>query len=239
MTEEYFSTEEKLRYHRTYGGYRDELCYAARRMEKIGAVPYNGLKVGKSEDVFKRALQQSKKENRAVALYLHSGTIEGMFMITPTYNPDWDMFVERAQQARWDKPIEEQKKEEEFDRFKNYEYGKRLYMEWDALTNEQCYAAERMEKIGAVPYRGRLSGYCEDIFKSALRQSKYENRGVALHLNSGEIQGMFLITPSCNPDWKSFVENAPKARWDKSIEEQKKEEKMMTMAGRLKGKEKA
>ena len=239
MSEENFNTAEKIKIFKKYGSYGDELCYAARRVEKIGAIPYDGFNNGLPKYIFKRAINQSIESKKMVAVYLNSDEIKGLFLAAPDYDAEdinywWDGFVKGQYGKRWDKPIEEQKKEEEFDRFENYEYREALYKNWHVLSNEGFYAAERLEKLGVKPYSGRHDGTDFDIFKKALSEATEKGHKVGVAINSGRLQGLFVVSPDnahkddVETTFNHLLDNQTKLRWDKPILQQKAEEKMMT-----------
>lgn len=245
MTTEDFSTRERIETMTAYGSGSDEVCYAARRLKKIGAVPFSYFNGEDAKDVYKKATDMAKESNQMVAVYLNFWEVEGLLLITPGHpNSDeiiWSDVKEMAAKDRWDKPIEEQKKEEPFDRFQIYEYGKKLYEKWGVTSKEGQYAAERLEKLGIKPYDGRMNGNVSDIFWNAMKQAKANNNQVALHLNSGVIKGLFVVAPENMADDKEFatqrfnqyVKNQQNLRYDKPIAVQIAEEKQ------LKGKENA
>ena len=228
MREEIFSAEERKNAIETYGSFSDEVCYAMRRLRKIGATPYIGKYYGDKEDILRRAIQQARKTNKLVSIYL-SGN--GLFSISPQYGYEgWDNFVESAPKNRWDKPIEQQKKDEEFDRFRNYKYGLMIYKKWGVASDEGCYAAERLEKLGIKAYKGKISSDIEDTFKMVVDEATRINKKVAINLTSGILTGLFVISPlkegeTVEKRFDYFVENQKKLRWDKPVEQQKAEEK--------------
>ncbi|MBO6282065.1 MAG: hypothetical protein J6N49_06010 [Alphaproteobacteria bacterium] len=241
MTEENFSTRERVDALKTYGSPSDEVCYASRRLQKIGAVPFNGREDGLSKDVYSRAIKQAKENNEMVAVYLSSGEVQGLFLVTPGHtspdliDSDWHEFTKNADNNRWDKPIEEQKKEEPLDRFSVYEYGKKLYEKWEVFSKEEQYAAERLERMGVEPYVGKMNGNVSDIFWNAMKQAKAENNKVGVKLRSGVINGLFVVGPEPMADdkeyaalrFEQYVENQQKFRYDKPIAMQKAEEKQL------------
>ena len=202
-----------------------------KRLAKIGATPYAGNCSGDKEDVLQRAIKQAKKTNKLVSLYLNDN---GLFTITPQYNYEgWDNFIKSAPEKRWDKPIEQQKKEEEFDRFRNYEYGLMLYNKWGVTSDEGCYAAERLEKNGIEPYKGRCSTDIREMFAMVVSKASQINKNVAIDLNSGYLTGLFVVSPlkegeTIENRFDYFVTNQKKLRWDKPIEQQKAEEKAIS-----------
>ena len=244
MNTEKFSTAEKVEAMKTYGSSSDEVCYAARRLRKIGAVPYTGDRSDPQKDVLARAIMQAKENNQMVSVYLGQGEGNGLFLITPGYfdarfiDGYWPVFAQDASKDRWDKPIAEQKKVEEFDRFSNYEYSVNLFNKWDVLTLEGLYAAERMEKSGIEPYEKRLHGADNQYiaFKEAAKQAKEKNNSVGLKISFGPIHGLFAIAPDKRADddefikelFDHYVKNQQKLRWDKPLEQQKAEEKMLS-----------
>ena len=66
-------------------------------------------------------MQQAKRENNMVAVYLYNDEINGLFVVAPekgTDKPDYcadryKIYKESQKEYRWDKPIEQQKAEEQ------------------------------------------------------------------------------------------------------------------------------
>lgn len=238
MTKETFSTKERIEALKTHGASSDEACYALRRLQKIGAVPFNGIADGSAKDIYTQAIAQAKKNNQMVSVYLNSGEVKGLFLATPGHpSPDvmdsyWPYFKSNAQKNRWDKPIEEQKKNEPFDRFSVYEYAKKLYEKWDAVSIEEQYAAERLEKMGVKPYNGNGATDVADVFWGAMKQAKADKNRVGVMLNSGVIKGLFVVEPQDMADdrgyailaFKQYVKNQQNLRYDKPIAIQQMEE---------------
>lgn len=238
MTKETFSTKERIEAIKTHGTSSDEVCYALRRLQKIGAVPFNGIVDGSAKDIYTQAIAQAKKNNQMVSVYLHSGEVKGLFLATPGHpSPDvmdsyWPYFKSNAQENRWDKPIEEQKKNEPYDRFSVYEYAKKLYEKWDAVSIEEQYAAERLEKMGVKPYNGNGATDVADVFWGAMKQAKADKNRVGVMLNSGVIKGLFVVEPQDMADdrgyaisaFQQYVKNQQNLRYDKPIAIQQMEE---------------
>ena len=178
MTTEKFTTREKLDAMKAYGTCSDEVCYAMRRLERIGVPPYNKDYHYDAKELYTRALNQAQKNNQMISVYLNSEEIQGLFVVTPGHpSPDpagayWRNFKEYATKERWDKPIEEQKKAEPFDRFEIYTYSQQLYKKWDVISLEGQYAAERLEKQGVEPYSGEYHSLSSELFGSAMKQAK-------------------------------------------------------------------
>lgn len=243
MSTENFSTEERIETMKAYKSQSDEVCYAARRLKNIGAVPFTGSYEGENKDILAEAIIQAKNDNQMVAVCLPKGEGNGMFLISPGYvdarfiDSYWPVFVENAAKDRWDKPLEEQKKAEKFDRFENYTYTCKLYDKWNTLSKEGLYAAERMEKRGIEPYEKRLSGAPDtfESFKDAMLQAKEKNKRVGIYL-SGDINGCFVIAPEKKANDDSFVKdsyafykkNQNNLRWDKPLEQQEIAEKTVS-----------
>ena len=239
MTTEKFTTREKLDAMKAYGACSDEVCYAMRRLERIGVPPYNGNETSDVREIYLCALNQAQKNNQMVSVYLNSGEIQGLFVITPGHpSPDpagayWNVFKEHAQEKRWDKPIEEQKKEEHFDRFQIYTYAQQLYKKWDVISLEGQYAAERLERQGVEPYSGQYHSLTSELFGSAMKQAKESNNKVGIYLNSGQIRGLFVVDPDAMADNKEYVasrfehyvKNQQNLRCDKPIAVQLMEER--------------
>ena len=230
MTDE-ISTIEQVVAMKIYGSCSDEVCYASRRLQKIGAVPFTGRYDGKVQDVYSMAIAQAKKNNEMVSVYLDSGEVKGLFLVTPGHpSPEfidsyWPVFKEKANNSRWDKPIEEQKKEEPLDRFSIYEYEKKLYEKWGAISKEGQYAAERLERMGVKPYTGRITGDAFDLFWNAMKQAKKDNNKVGVYLNSGIITGLFVVAPEARANdqeyatskFEQYVKDQQRIRYDKPI----------------------
>ena len=230
MTDESFSKREQVDAIKTYGSSSDEICYASRRLQKIGAVPFTGMYNGEVQDVYSRAIAQAKKNNEMVSVYLNSGEVKGLFLVTPSHpSPEfidsyWPVFKEKANNSRWDKPIEEQKKEEPLDRFSIYEYEKKLYEKWGVISKEGQYAAERLERMGVEPYTGRITGDAFDIFWNAMKQAKKDNNKVGVYLND-IIKGLFVVAPEARANdqeyatskFEQYVKDQQKIRYDKPI----------------------
>ena len=239
MTKETFSTKERIEVLKAYGACSDEVCYAMRRLERIGVPPYNGNETSDVREIYLCALNQAQKNNQMVSVYLNSGEIQGLFVITPGHpSPDpagayWNVFKEHAQEKRWDKPIEEQKKEEHFDRFQIYTYAQQLYKKWDVISLEGQYAAERLEKMGVKPYNGNGATDVADVFWGAMKQAKADKNRVGVMLNSGVIKGLFVVEPQDMADdrgyailaFKQYVKNQQNLRYDKPIAVQLMEER--------------
>lgn len=230
MTDESFSKREQVDAIKTYGSSSDEICYASRRLQKIGAVPFTGMYNGEVQDVYSRAIAQAKKNNEMVSVYLNSGEVKGLFLVTPSHpSPEfidsyWPVFKEKANNSRWDKPIEEQKKEEPLDRFSIYEYEKKLYEKWRVISKEGQYAAERLERMGVEPYTGKITGDAFDIFWNAMKQAKKDNNKVGVYLND-IIKGLFVVAPEARANdqeyatskFEQYVKDQQKIRYDKPI----------------------
>lgn len=243
MTDENFSKREQVDAIKTYGSSSDEVCYASRRLQKIGAVPFTGMCNGKVQDVdvYSMAIDQAKKNNEMVSVYLNSDEVKGLFLVTPG-SPEfidsyWPVFKEKANNIRWDKPIEEQKKEEPLDRFSVYEYGKKLYEKWGVISKEGQYAAERLERMGVEPYTGRVTGNASDIFWNAMKQAKKDNNKVGVYLNSGIIKGLFVVAPEARANdqeyatskFEQYVKDQQKIRYDKPIAMQRAAEMQLNI----------
>lgn len=113
-----------------------------------------------------------------------------------------------------------------------------IYRKYDSMDEKVCYAVERLEKLGVKPYVKSFTGNgtCFDFFKDAAEQATRKNHKVAIFLTSGEIKGLFVISPDKNVGdeeymkgkYKDYVDNQKRLRWDKPIEQQKAEEKAMS-----------
>ena len=194
--------DEQKKAYALYGNNSDEVCYAQRRLEKLGVEPYSGKLYGDSKDVLGRAIDQARKDKKSVAVFLENAEINGLFVVSPGQAPatlTYADFVANAAQQRWDKPIEQQKKEEEFDRFKDYEYRKKIFELYGTASEEVCYAHERLEKSGIKPFSGKYNGDVQDIFAAAMQQAKAENKKVAVNLYSGVMTGLFVVAPDKLP----------------------------------------
>lgn len=235
---ENITAKEKIDAIKTYGSCTDEVCYAAKRLEKIGAEPYAGSENGTVKDILERAITQAKKREKSVAVHLSSGTINGLFMITPGFAPidiAYEYVKENQEKLRWDKPVEKQKEEEEFDRFRDYNYGKRIYRDYDTVTLEVCYAAERLEKRGISPFKNKGNETVDKIVKSAIDEANKQKAPISVSLNSGTLKGIFVISPQADEKFggadnffSHLVKNQDKLREDKPIAEQKALEKAIS-----------
>ena len=224
----------------------DEVCYAHKRLDKLGVKPFSGKYAGSSEDILRGAITQAKQNKESVSVFLNCAEVQGLFVVSPKQplaTLTYADFVANAAQKRWDKPIEQQKKEEEFDRFRSYEYREKIFDLYRAVSEEVCYAHERLEKMGVKPFSGKYNGDVQDIFTAAMQQAKAENNKVAFALFGGGIGGLFVVAPdklADNPDYckakfEEYKKNQRKLRWDKSIEQQKIEEKasLQKVGGRV------
>ena len=228
--------EQKAKIFDLYRTATDEVCYAHKRLDKLGVRPFSGKYIGSSEDILRRAIAQAKQNKESVSVFLNCAEVQGLFVVSPGQAPatlTYADFVANAAQQRWDKPIEQQKKEEEFDRFKDYEYRKKIFELYGTASEEVCYAHERLEKSGIKPFSGKYNGDVQDIFAAAMQQAKAENKKVAVNLYSGVMTGLFVVAPdklADNPDYckakfEEYKKNQQKLRWDKPIEQQKIEER--------------
>ena len=112
--------KQKAKISNLYGIDSDEVCYAHERLVKLGVKPFLGRRFGSSDDKFAEAMRQAKAENRRVAVYLSSGVISGLFVVSPDKSADdpeyckskFEEYRKNQQKLRWDKPIEQQKTEE-------------------------------------------------------------------------------------------------------------------------------
>lgn len=234
-----FSITEKKEAIRTYGSGRDEVCYAHKRLEKIGVNPYEGEKTRTTKGILEDVIELARKSNKSWSVYLENMDVWGLFVITPGSAPVDTMYqhlVQNAEKERWDKPIEEQKKEEEFDRFKTYEYQKEVYEKYGAVTDELCYADERIKQQGIKPCNGRNDGTDFEMFTRATLQAELNKEKVAVFLDSGRIRGLFVVSPDerigedgyLENKFESYVKNQKKYRYDKPIPQQKAEQKLHT-----------
>lgn len=139
-------------------------------------------------------------------------------------------FSQEENALRCDKPIEKQKKEQEFDRFENSEYVSELQKNWGATSLEKRYAAERLKRMGVIPYQGKKIGRVDEIFALVVQEASKTGKKQAINFHSGVINGMFVVPPLKEGDtveemFERYVKNQDRLRWDKPIEKQKAEEK--------------
>ena len=190
------TTDEQKK--KAYGNNSEEVCYAQKRLEKLGVEPYSGKLYGTSEEVLGRVIDQARNDKKSVAVFLENAEINGLFVVSPGQAPanfTYSDFVKNADQRRWDKPIEQQKKEEEFDRFRDYEYKKKIFGLYGTASEEVCYAHERLEKSGVKPFSGKYNDDVQDIFAAAMQQAKAENKKEAVNLYGGVMTGLFVVPP--------------------------------------------
>ena len=238
--------EQKVKIFGLYGTASEEICYAHERLEKLGVKPFSGKYDDTSVNILRKAIVQARQDKESVSVFLNCDEVRGLFVVSPGQAPaslTYADFVKNAAQKRWDKPIEQQKKEEEFDRFKSYEYEKKIFGLYGTASEEVCYAHERLEKLGVKPFSGKHDGAAQNIFVAAMQQAKAENKKVALALFTGDIRGLFVVSPdklADNPDYckakfEEYKKNQKKLRWDKPIEQQKMEEKasLQKVGGRV------
>ena len=120
MTED-FTPEERKTTFAYYGSDSDEVCYAASRMEKIGALPYFGKGQETDIEVYEGAFMQAAETGVDRIFYLKG--IGGLFLASRdssiAFRRDrsytelcFNDFIENKDKLRWDKPIEQQKAEE-------------------------------------------------------------------------------------------------------------------------------
>ena len=233
---------QKLKILNIYGAASEEVCYAHERLMKLGVEPYTGSVDGKTITILKSAIEQAKKDGKSVAVMLNDETVRGLFTVSPSQAPammTYMEFAEHGDKMRWDKPIEQQKKEEEFDRFREYEYKRKIFNLYGTASEEVCYAHERLEKLGVVPFQGAYDGMVGDIFAAAMKESKEIDKKVALFLDSGVVTGLFVLSPDkkandpayCSSKFQEYVKGQKKLRWDKPIEQQKAEERSSSSKG--------
>ncbi|HCU58675.1 MAG TPA: hypothetical protein DIC64_01700 [Alphaproteobacteria bacterium] len=233
------SEAEKIKIFHTWGSMDEKVCYAVDRLEAMEVKPYQKSfkEHGDGFDFFKDACQQAAKEGQKVAVYLNSGEIKGLFVVTPDEQVNneehlrnkYKDYVKNQTKLRWDKPIEEQKKEEKSDQYTEKGYGLKLYKKWGVLSKEGQYAAERLEKLGIEHYEGKCSTDIRTMFGSVVDEATRKNKKVAVQLNSGALYGLFVVSPLKEGETKEskydyFVANQKRLRWDKPIEQQKAEE---------------
>ena len=199
--------EQKAKIFDLYRIATDEVCYAHKRLEKLGVEPFSGKYDGDSKDILREAIAQAKHNKKSVSVFLNCAEVQGLFVVSPGQAPanlSFADFVENAAQKRWDKPVEQQKKEEEFDRFKSREYREKIFDLYSTASEEVCYAHERLKKLGVEPFSGKYNGDVQDTFTAAMQQAKAENKKVAFTLFGGGMEGLFVVTPdklADNPDY--------------------------------------
>ena len=226
--------KQSLEVFNLYGTFSEDVYYAHKRLQKIGAKPFRGVYDGTSKEIFIKAMQQAKEENNYVSVYLNCGEITGLFMVGPEKLANdlvacairYEVYKNRPE-LRWDKPIDEQKKEEEFDKFKTLQYEREIIEKYGKNTIEICYANERLKKLGVQHYQGKEADNPEAIFNDAVKQAKNTGKRTSFCLNDGRVGGLFVVSPDEKNDFNSLVLNQKKMRWDKPIEQQKAEEKAM------------
>ena len=228
-----FDEATKIRTLRTYGTFDDKVCYAAERLKKMDVQPFSGRRDGTQLSIFQKALQQATKENKEVAVFLR-GTLNGLFVLGPHDNCDdikmvenrFNIYVKNQEEFRFDKPIEEQKREQEFDRFRTLAYKEAIFDKYGSYSVELCYADERLQKLGVKPYSRKEVDNPKDVFEKKKKKKKRTGKNVAVNFN-GTLKGLFVLSPKEN-DFDTFMQNQEKLRWDKPILQQKAEEKMMS-----------
>lgn len=229
------NTEQHLEVFNAYRTFSEKVYYAHKRLQKIGIEPYSGKYDGTQQDIFTKAMQQAKKENNEVAVYLN-GEVEGLFVVAPERAADdleycaarFENYKQQQEAFRWDKPIEEQKKEEEFDRFRSLKYGKEILDRYGSFSIELCYADERLRKYGVQPYNGAEVDNSRDIFDDVVKQARNTGKRTAFYASSFNLNGLFVISPEEKISYETLVKNQERFRWDKPVEQQKSEEKAMS-----------
>ncbi len=239
---EYFSPEERKTARTLYGADSDEVCYAIRRLEKIDTLPYFGSGQQSDIEIYRGAMKQAAETGKCVGFYLKETGALFLAHVDNFINHMYDkVFIEyrfnelvkNKDNARWDKPIEQQKKEQEFDRFQNHEYGLNLFLKWDAVTLEERYAAERLERMGVIPYEGERVGDASAVFASVVQEATKTGKKHSVNLCFGDIRGLFVVPPlkegeSAEEMYDRYVKDQKRLRWDKPIEQQKAEELVLS-----------
>ncbi len=231
-------TQYKLKIYHVYGSMDDKVVYAAKRLERLGIEPYIARRGAKDVDIFNGAQQQADKSDTYTAFYLDSSKIKGLFVVAPQQSSSDDKFnyyVENQEKLRWDsKSVDEQKRDEELDRFNLPGYDKKITDKYGVCTPEICYADERLIKSGVEPYRGPRFGITFDIFKQAMIQAGQDNKKVAVWLENSEISGLFTVSAKqgCSNEelqatYKDYIKRQAQLRWDKPIEQQKMEQNIV------------
>ena len=106
-----FSDEYKKETYELWGSPSDEVCFARQRLEKLGVEPYEQVNKdlsGKDKEVYDRVKEYATKQNKKVAVYLKSGNIEGLFVVSPAEKRDFENLCKYKEILREDKLIVQQ-----------------------------------------------------------------------------------------------------------------------------------
>lgn len=232
------AVQDKLNTFHLLGTSDDKVVYAMKRLKRLGIDCFIAQQNNKDVDVFAKAQQQAVDSDSYVAVYFDSNKIKGLFVIAPKQGAttdEFDYYIENQDDLRWDsKSVDEQKRDEEFDRFNLPGYDKKIIDKYGACTPEICYADVRLTKSGVEPYRGQRFGMTFDIFRQATIQAGKDNKKVAVWLENPEISGLFTVSAQqdCSNEalletYKDYIKRQAQLRWDKPIEQQKMEQNIV------------